>query len=246
MIRSSASRRIAATAASAAALLATACASVDVTPVGQAQVRSEDVQRRNYRLGEPREVVVGQPIVQVQSYRLTRQEAASVVASADFVIEGSGFRIAGRKDEQFPVRGTTEVEGQLHYVVPIAGYEFFVSPEGVVHRDVKTEAYAWKIATQAEVTPPEARLVPRESRKVSGEGAYANFELLYGGSDGRAIQVTYREFTPDDPTKPSFFQSLSYDTSSDVIRYRDFVVKVLEATNQTLSYVVVSDGSGGS
>jgi len=179
----------------------------------------------------------------VQSYRLSKREATSVEASEDFVLEGSGFRIAGRKGEEFPVRGTAKLDGQLHYVVPLAGYEFFVSPDGELRRDVKTEAYRWKIASKAEMQPPEARLVPRESQEVSSELAYANFELIYGGSDGRTIQVTYREFTPADPARPSFFQSLSYDASSDVIRYRDFVVKVLEATNQTLSYVVVSDGS---
>ena len=45
-----------------------------------------------------------------------------------------------------------------------------------------------------------------------------------------------------DPVARFFFNKVG-DTSSDLIRYRDFVVKVLEATNQTLSYVVVSDGS---
>ena len=235
--------RIAACAIVAAPFLSLGCASVEVVPAEKQPLRTEDVESRNYRLGEAREAVVGQPIVQVRSYRVSKREAASVVASADFAIVGADFRIAGRKGEEFAVSGSAELDGRAHYVVPLAGYEFFVSPEGELHRDVKTTAFRWKISSKARMEPPDARLIPRESEEVSAEAEYANYELIYGGSDGRSIQVTYREFTPQDSVRPSFFQSLSYDAGSDVIRYRDLVVKVLEATNQTLSYVVVADGS---
>ena len=229
----------------AVALLALACASIEVTPLDEQPVQTEDVADRNYRLGEAREVVVGQPIVQVRTYRLSKREAATVVASSDFAIAGAGFRIAGREGEEFPVRGTTELDGRLHYVVPLAGYEFFVSPEGEVHRDVKTENIRWPISSKAKIEPAGARLVPKQSEVLDTEAQYANYELIYGGTDGRSIQVTYREFMPDDSVRPSFFQSLSYDASSGTIRYRDIVVKVLEASaaNQTLSYVVIADGS---
>jgi len=226
-----------------AAGLLLGCGGVKVTPIGDIPLRTEEVNASNYRLGERLQAVVGQAIVQVRRYRLSKKEAATVVASADFAIVGSEFRIAGRRGEEFEVTGTTQFDEQMYYVVPLAGYEFFVSPDGEVHRDVKTEALAWKISSKAHMEPAEARLVPTESEEVSREAEYANYELIYGGSDGRSIQVTYREFAPGDSVRPSFFQSLSYDASSDVIRYRNLIVKVLEATNQTLSYVVVADGS---
>lgn len=223
--------------------LAVACASVDVTPLESQEPIREDVRDRSYRLGEVQQVYVGQPIVAVKTYRVSRRASASVRASEDFALEGADFRIAGRKGEEFPVRGVTEIDGVRHHVVPIAGFEFFVSDEGRVHPDVKTAQYRWTISSKARMEPPTARLVPQDSEEVVTEGEYANYELIYGGSDGDKIQATYREFAPDDTTRPTFFQSLSYDAGADVIRYRDLVIEVLEATNQAISFKVVADGS---
>jgi hypothetical protein len=224
-------------------VLAVGCASVDVTPLdAQAPIR-EEVRDRSYRLGEVQQVYVGQPIVAVKTYRVSRRASASVRASEDFALVGADFRIAGRKGEEFPVRGFTEIDGVRHHVVPIAGFEFFVAADGTVHRDVKTARYKWNISSKARMEPETARLVPQDSEEVTTEGEYANYELIYGGSDGDKIQATYREFAPGDASRPTFFQSLSYDAGADVIRYRDLVIEVLEASNQSISFKVVADGS---
>ncbi len=219
------------------------CASVEVTPLDNQVPQREEVRDRNYTLGEPMEAVVGQPIISVKTYQVSRRSAARVRASSDFVIKGGEFRIAGREGEEFEVTGTAQIDGRLHHAVPLLGYEFFVSEDGEVHPDVKTARYRWNISSKARVEPVEARLMPQSSEDVTAEGVYANYELIFGGSAGGAIQVTYREFAPDDPSRPSFFQSLSYEADSETLRYKDLVVKVLGVTNQTLSYVVVSDGS---
>lgn len=223
--------------------LVAGCASVDVVPLDAQAPTHEEVRERSYRLGEAQQVYVGQPIVAVKTYRVSRRASASVRASEDFALVGADFRIAGRKGEEFPVRGVTEIDGVRHHVVPIAGFEFFVADDGSVHPDVKTASYRWKISSKARMEPPTARLVPQDSEEVTTEGEYANYELIYGGSDGDKIQATYREFGPEDGSRPTFFQSLSYDAGADVIRYRDLVIEVLEATNQAISFKVVADGS---
>jgi len=225
------------------AALVAGCASVDVTPLDQQAPVRDEVRDRNYRLGEPLEVYVGQPMVRVKTYQVSRRTSARVEASEDFALVGADFRIAGREGETFDVRGVAEIDGVRHHVVPLAGFEFFVDDDGTVHPTVKTERYRWNISSKARMEPASARLVPQDSEEVTTEGEYANYELIYGGSDGESIQVTYREFAPGDASRPTFFQSLSYEADADVLRYRDLVIEVLEASNQSIRFQVVSDGA---
>ena len=66
-------------------------------------------------------------------------------------------------------------------------------------------------------------------------------ELLYSGRSGSTIEVSYREFRGG-LAAPAFFQNVKYDLSeSSVIRFQRFVIEVIKADNQSLSYKIVSD-----
>ena len=67
-------------------------------------------------------------------------------------------------------------------------------------------------------------------------------ELIYTGMTGKTIRLTYREYT-DDMARPAFFQDLTYElTDSKIIMFRTIKIKVLEATNSYISFIVEDDG----
>lgn len=66
-------------------------------------------------------------------------------------------------------------------------------------------------------------------------------ELIYSGKDGNNIKVSYREYK-DDMARPAFFQNLTYNLKeSDIIRYKNYKIKVHKATNEEISYTVLED-----
>lgn len=58
-------------------------------------------------------------------------------------------------------------------------------------------------------------------------------ELMYTGRSKDAIFVSYREYHGDrDSSRPAFYQNLTYSLdSSDVIAFKDYRIRVLEATS---------------
>ena len=53
--------------------------------------------------------------------------------------------------------------------------------------------------------------------------------------------MTYREYSPNDRARTDFFQNLTYDSSSKIIRFKDYKIRIKEATNQSIKFVVLSD-----
>jgi len=82
------------------------------------------------------------------------------------------------------------------------------------------------------------------SSEIIGEtilkGSFGH-ELIYNGKDGNNIRVSYREYK-DDIARPAFFQDLTYNLKeSDIIRYKNYKIKVHKATNEEIGYTVLED-----
>lgn len=81
---------------------------------------------------------------------------------------------------------------------------------------------------------------PLSNTTKAGKGSF-KIEIIYSGLDKNNIKATYREYK-DDIARPAFYQDLVYNLEkSDIIRYKQFKIKVLEATNEGLEYVVLED-----
>lgn len=76
--------------------------------------------------------------------------------------------------------------------------------------------------------------------KVASED-YIRRELLYSGRSGDIVKVAYREYRGG-MAAPAFFQNVEYDLStSKTIKFMRFTLDVVSATNQSITYKVVSD-----
>jgi hypothetical protein len=76
--------------------------------------------------------------------------------------------------------------------------------------------------------------------KVASED-YIRKELLYSGKSANTIKVSYREFRGGFAA-PAFSQNLEYDLNeSKMINFQRFTLEVVSATNQTITYRIISD-----
>lgn len=63
--------------------------------------------------------------------------------------------------------------------------------------------------------------------------------LTYSGKQGNVIKIFYREVS-NNFARPSFTQELTYDITDDpVITFRNTKIKVVEATNSTIKFIVL-------
>jgi hypothetical protein len=61
------------------------------------------------------------------------------------------------------------------------------------------------------------------------------------GFDGINVELACREYM-NDVKRPTIFQSMVYNLEkSKIIRYKNFKINVLSATEEELNYVVVED-----
>jgi hypothetical protein len=132
-----------------------------------------------------------------------------------------------------------------YHVVDVAGgagpvYSLLIDEDGRVYNKVLDgeESIMWNF----KVTPPDLRFeFSREERthEVVQSGNVSG--LIYGGTDGKAIYITYREFAAADLTKPVFFQHLIYNADSMFVRFRNMEIKIHEATHDKVVFAVVGD-----
>lgn len=67
-------------------------------------------------------------------------------------------------------------------------------------------------------------------------------EILYSGRQGDTLHVTYREYTYDGYARAPFFQQLYYDMGkSDAIVFQDWVIKVIDSSNERIKFKVVKE-----
>lgn len=209
----------------------------------------EKVVAKNYTLGEQKTVFVGQPIISVKEYQ--RIQEPFVKANNDFLIDGSSMRINGKAGTMYPIRGRINHKSNSYLVVDISSESYTsFAPEQItgilVSVDGKPTNYfftkgilSWSI-NNVKIVPDSLRFDNVYHEKfVTGQ---LNFELLYGGTDGKSFSATYREYTPDDIARPAFAQSLNYENKSDNIRFRDILIRIHEITSEKIVYTVVDDG----
>ena len=66
-------------------------------------------------------------------------------------------------------------------------------------------------------------------------------KLIYMGRSGDAVRVTYQHFKVNDPS-PDYSEELTFDISgTDLIHFKRYKIKVINATDQYIRFQVVED-----
>ncbi|MGE5567363.1 MAG: hypothetical protein ACM3YN_14555 [Parcubacteria group bacterium] len=226
-----------------AALVVCACTTVDPNPPEHAT--SHAISERNYVIGQTLTAAVGDTLIRVREYVVQERPITAVRANSDFRVKGGGYDIAFSKDQVVPVAGTLVEGPTTYYVVPIettqlglAGtLSLKVDSEGVIARKALDGGFIYSYRT----IPESGRLAPVRETEVARSKPFSNYELLFNGSDGQTLRLTYREYSPDDLARTAFFQELTYPAQTRVIRFRRLVLDVTHLDEQSISYVVRAD-----
>ena len=69
-----------------------------------------------------------------------------------------------------------------------------------------------------------------------------NFEILFEGKTGTALNFLYREFTSEDMAKAAFFQNLTCPVDSKTFRFKKIRIGIVDVTDEKITYTVLEDG----
>ncbi len=226
-----------------------ACTSM--TKVELPPASTTHVVQKNFAVGELKSVAVGESMVSLKDYyEKTRQSIWSIGQPVKLRVGlGSMELIPG----EYSVTGRMTVDGTAYDVVKakVHPYELTslspstaVVPMTFLIDDTGHIARAGGgLGITSEVgglDPADFRATPGRKTSIDSNHGYVNFELLYSGASSGTVKLTYREYGPNDLTRPASFQELTYDLASKSIRFRDVVIDVESADNQSIRFRVKS------
>lgn len=230
----------------------TGCSQKITRVSGSSHLGSEQRFDRNYEVGQKMTAYVGQPVIKVKDYKVDRYKKNLMRATQDYTISGGGVTFTGDRDEALKVEGETVING-IKYTVLNSPWsksgdhaDLLIKSDGTVHNRILTAANQssphGSPVFSYEAHPIGLRFERVEEEQINVTSGYVNYELIYGGTDGSSIKLTYREYTSENMARSAFFQDLVYEKGQGQIRFRDTVLAVHEATNQEIVYTVISDG----
>lgn len=220
-----------------------------VKPPARVQLGTQRVFQKNYRINQMQAAYVGQPLIKVKDYQVERYSSNNMLASDDFIISGGPLTIKGDKNTSYPIKGEITLSGEIYTVLNIHSSRgklagVLIRDDGTVHNKILNPGPSGDVIMiySFTVSPSNLKFTSSKEEIVSKSAGYLNYELVYSGTDGKSITVTYREYTIDDLARPAFYQNLVYETSKRRIRFKDTVIEIHEVTNEKIVYTVISDG----
>lgn len=190
----------------------------------------------NYEIGKPRQIYVGDKII----------EKGKVVRMEEFFGEYKGLRDVGyivNKGKNSKVIHVDENDGSYYVaslIDPVSGVR--INPTGELLNEYQYyyNLTGWQNNLLVKLDSEIGEKIYEPIIKTSIGKDSLRMELIYTGLDANNLKVSYREYRDSD--YPTNSQDLIYNLKqSEIIRYRNFQIKVLKATNESLDYVVLED-----
>jgi len=119
-----------------------------------------------------------------------------------------------------------------------------IHPDGTIPEKIKIYDAYGRRRPGVKWDLPDRRLfdkAPPVAKETGNRPEEFKAELIYNGVSKNTIKISYREFLRD-MARPAFYQELNYDLDkSDLIQFKTFRIKVLNADNSTIRFVVLND-----
>lgn len=212
----------------------------------------QHVDEKSYTLKAEHKTYVGNSMIRVRDYEVSKRTTDKLVPSEDFTIGIQQFSLSGKKGTPISIAGKVIVEGETYYLIqseeykllfPISssgeylggragrivggfhsGKEVVVSPRG-----------NWKFS------PSTVKFSLAQIEEVDSTKGYTNFELVYTGHTENSFNIMYREFTRDDLARPAYYQNLTYKKQDKIIRFKNIKINIIEATSEYVRFAVLED-----
>ena len=181
-------------------------------------------------------------MVVVRSFGVAPARRTTVRADKRFQISNLVGMADGVPGTDYPVIGYTVFAGVEYSVIqlPTSLYQILIDSAGrPLHQLLNGDVF---LMNSASVHPPDVRFTPGPEEPHSSPEGTINYELLYGGTDGNAFTLTYREYGADGVNCPTAGQELRYAATSTTIRFRDLQIAVHAVTGDQIEFTVLADG----
>lgn len=231
-----------------AALLA-GCSSMSAAETAPAV--EKHVVQKNFTVGELKTAAVGEAMVSIKDYyEKDRQSICSIGAPATLRVGlGSMVLVPG----EYTVLQRVQIDGAPYEAVEIKVHPpeltslkpssaevpmtFFIDESGRIARSGGGLGITTEVSG---LDPADFRATRTEKTSIDSGHGYTNFELLYSGVAAGVVHLTYREYAPKDALHPAQFQDLTYSLSDKLIRFKDVLIDIESADNQTIRFRVKS------
>jgi len=234
------------------ALPAAACSHLEPTaPASAPAAKPEHVIETNFSAGQTKQAFVGETMISVKDYYRKSSQQAVWSISTPVKVEAGLFPITVVPGE-YRVKGKEKLDGVIYDAITAKVHltelstmspssktveqTVLIAPDG----DIRGPANAWGSSKTS--AADGIRAVKRESNAVDATREHANYELIYSGLSGGTLHIAYREHGRDDATPTAFSQDLTYDLAKSPIRFRKLVIAVDKATNDSITFRVMSTG----
>ena len=227
------------------AVTASACKPPLIAPEPPIRAVQEHVVVKSYRVGERQRAFVGEPVAKVRDFHVARFPQPIVRASADFEIRAAGTTCTGESGTELPVTGRYSTDSMTYLVFDIrckhGTRRLFAAPDGTLF-------HSWihpstRNAAPLTLRPDGVRFRPEIRDSSASRPGSVNYELLYSGTDGRALTLNYREYTPDNLARTAFGQSVVFPADAPLIRFRDLRLQVHKADSESIEFTILSDSA---
>jgi hypothetical protein len=223
--------------------LFTACALVTYhTPVIEGPKR---IAEKNYEINQQQTVYAGDKMMEARDYWATFNTQRKMMALNDFTIEGPYVKHSGSKGDMYNLILTSDVNKQLTFFIEIPGvfHRYGIGPDGKWLNAHFFEGQTMKAKTP--IKPEDTTFEHVEVAKlikVDASKPFTYFEIIFTGIMQDAINLLYREYTPDNLEQPAFQESLAYTSDVNLIRYNEITIQIHDVTRESISYTVLDDG----
>lgn len=211
--------------------------------------RIEKKEAKNYQIGQISKCYVGDPVISNISYK--KQITESITSHLNFKASIDYMDI--KKDFIYEVKGRT-FENSSHYFIHIfdsnGNFRFLkISNDGNL---VSKDLFDWygNVVVNDYISMPNTKIFevyssPADKKTDSYSELYLDgsfkYSIYYNGKADGAIKLQYREYL-NDMARIAFYQDLTYDlTESKIIRFKNYRIEVIKATNEEIEYKVISD-----
>lgn len=232
--------------ASSVILIFSGCVQQRVNTSPSVHLGNRQVLEKNYKIGHKITSYVGKAIIKNKRYMVDLFSSKYMHASDDFVISGGIVTMSGSKNTDYRIRGETKLDEKIFTVLTLSqsagkiGIEALINSDGSVYHRMLNKGVPMNYTFKT--SPLDLRFIPSKKEEVVNDSGYLSYDLLYGGTDGESINITYREYTVGELARPAFYQNVVYEVGKKQIRFRDIILNVHEATNEKIVFTVISDG----
>ncbi|MDX8337359.1 hypothetical protein [Candidatus Cetobacterium colombiensis] len=205
---------------------------------------------KNYILNQSRTISVGEQLLKVEGASdATYVEIPTFISRDDIKITAlAGNEITTiARNQKLKSPFSLKIDDKVYYMLPIQNKANSSKYKlAYLFLDKDSLTLETKVRDMFDLPARISNNVPfikgeneKEYSTLYGE---VNYDIVYNGISGDTIRLTYREFTSNDLARPAFFQDITYNKNTKIIKFKKIEIQILKLTNNELTYKVIKDG----